>query len=82
MARYTYHGPVQHISIAVGQKKGPDGEMQSEFKDVALIPGAEPLELPADNDVVKGMVDRQQLLEVDDDAAAKPTAKSTKKGGN
>ncbi|WP_170433042.1 hypothetical protein [Ruegeria arenilitoris] len=79
MARYIYHGPVQHISIAVGQKKGPDGELQSEFKDVALIPGADPLELPADNDVVKGMIDRRQLLEVDD-AAAKSTTKSAKKG--
>ncbi|WP_299773152.1 hypothetical protein [uncultured Tateyamaria sp.] len=78
MARYTYHGPVQHISIAVGQKKGPDGELQSEFKDVALIPGADPVELPADNDVVLGMIDAKLLQEASDTASVK----STKKGGN
>ncbi len=78
MARYTYHGPVQHISIAVGQKKGPDGELQSEFKDVALIPGADPVELPADNDVVLGMIDTKLLQEASDTASVK----STKKGGN
>lgn len=81
MARYTYHGPVQHISIAVGQKKGPDGQMQSEFKDVSLIPGADPVELPADNPVVLGMIDAE-LLKAVDDTAAKPVRKSTKKGDN
>lgn len=81
MARYTYQGPVQHISIAVGQTKGPDGQMQSEFRDVALIPGADPVDLPADNTVVKGMIDSKLLQEVDE-IATKPAAKSTKKGGN
>lgn len=82
MARYTYHGPVQHISIAVGQKKGPEGELQSEFTDVALIPGADPVELPSDNDVVKGMIDSKLLVEVENTPAAKPSTKTAKKGAN
>jgi len=81
MARYTYHSRVQHISIATGQTKGPDGKMQSEFKHVSLIPGADPVELPADNDVVKGMIDSKLLEEVDE-TATKPATKSTKKGDN
>ncbi|KIC38157.1 hypothetical protein RA27_20550 [Ruegeria sp. ANG-R] len=80
MARYSYHGPVQHISIAVGQIKGPEGEMQSEFKDVALIPDAEPVELPSDSPVVVGMLDAKLLQEVDDPAPAKPATRSAKKG--
>lgn len=80
MASYTYHGPVQHISIATGQTKGSDGVTRSEFEDVALIPGADPVELPADNVIVRGMVDAKQLVEVADTASTKSaTTKSTKK---
>lgn len=80
MARYIYRGPVQHISIATGRSKGPDGAMRSTFKDVDLIPGAEPVELPADNRVVLGMIDAGQLTEADD-ATGKST-RTSKKGDN
>lgn len=80
MARYSYDGPVQHISIADGQTKGPDGQMQSSFRDVALIPGADPIDLPADNETVLAMVDAGQLVPADDTTAPKATTK--KKGAN
>lgn len=79
MPQYTYHGPVQHISIAVSQRKNAAGDPESVFEDVALVPGGDPVELPSDNSVVEGMIHRKLLLPVKT-TSSKSTAKPAKKG--
>ncbi len=61
MARFTYHGPVQSIALAVGRTKDKDGNEVSKFKDVDLIPGQETPDLPEDNPLVAAMIARQLL---------------------
>ena len=72
MARYTYHGPVQSISLAVGRAKDKDGQEVSKFKDIDLVPGKETPDLPEDNPLVAAMIERKLLQPVAVKSSGKP----------
>lgn len=81
MARYTYHGPVQSISLAVARTKDKDGNEVSKFKDIDLKPGKETPDLPEDNPIIASMIDAGQLVAVSSESSAKPkTATAGQKG--
>lgn len=65
MARFTYTGPVQNISLAVGTKKDAKGVERSQFKNFALSPNGKPVELPEENPIVASMLDSKMLLPVE-----------------
>jgi len=65
MARYTYTGPVQNISLAVGRKKDKDGVERSEFKDFRLSPNGKPVDLPEGNPIIASMLDSKLLIPVE-----------------
>jgi hypothetical protein len=79
MARFTYHGPVQSISLAVGRTKDKDGREVSKFEDFDLVPRSEPFDLPEDNQVVQAMVARKLLRVAPPN---KPGARTTAKQGD
>lgn len=53
MARYTYHGPFQTLEL----RKGNGNDGKSEFEEVTLAPGSDPITLPEDNPSVVSMLD-------------------------
>lgn len=77
MARFTYHGPVQTIALAVGRSKDKDGNEVSKFKDIDFVPGKETPELPEDNTLIASMIDAGQLKPFSTDARVKPQSAST-----
>ena len=78
MAQYTYHGPVQNITIATGQAKGDGDVLHSTFEDVSLNPDGKPIELPQDNPIVASMLDSKLLRPVETKAIAKAPPKAPK----
>lgn len=74
MARFTYHGPVQSIALAVGRTKDKEGNEVSKFKEIDFVPGAKTPELPEDNPIIASMIDAKQLV------AVEPKPKSTNGG--
>ena len=81
MARYTYHGPVQSIALAVGRTKDNNGNEVSKFKDIDLKPGKETPDLPEDNPIIASMIDAGQLVAASSEGSAKPkTATAGQKG--
>lgn len=79
MARFTYHGPVQSISLAVGSIKNKDGQEVSDFKDVDLVPGKDVPDLPEDNPIVAAMIELE-LLRPATTKSTKSTNKPAKPG--
>ncbi len=61
MARFTYHGPVQSIALAVGRTKDKDGNEISKFKDFDFKPGHETPDLPEGNPICVAMIERKLL---------------------
>ena len=84
MARFTYHGPVQSIPLAVGSTKDKDGQQVSRFEDFDLVPGKQTPDLPDDNPIVAAMIDSGLLVPITDQAPQKaqpkPAGKSAKPG--
>ncbi len=84
MARFTYHGPVQSIPLAVGSTKDNDGRQVSRFEDFDLVLGKETPDLPEDNPIVAAMIDSGLLVPIADrapqKAQPKPAGKSAKPG--
>lgn len=82
MARFTYHGPVQSIALAVGRIKEKNGDEVSKFKDIDFIPGEETPDLPDDNPIIASMIDAGQLVPVTSGSAAKskPATAAASKG--
>jgi len=72
MARYTYHGPVQSISLAVGRTKDKDGQEVSKFKDIDLVPGRQTPDLPDNNPLVAAMIERKFLRPMAIKSSGKP----------
>ena len=77
MARFTYHGPVQSIALAVGRTKDKDGNEVSKFKDIDFVPVKQTPDLPEDNPLIASMIDAGQLKPVSTEAPAKPKSAST-----
>ncbi len=61
MARYIYRGPVQSLSLRVGNK----------YKDIDLRPGKTTPDLPEDNPIILSLIARGLLLPVPQKAPAK-----------
>ena len=84
MARFTYHGPVQSIPLAVGSTKDKDGQQVSRFEDFDLVPGRQTPDLPDDNPIVAAMIDSGLLVPIADQAPQKaqpkPAGKTAKPG--
>lgn len=77
MALYSYDGPVQHISIATGKTTGRGADARAVFTDVALVPGAQPVELPEQNGLVVALIDAG-LLTLATDPGDTPGQSATK----
>ena len=86
MARFTYHGPVQSIPLAVGSAKDKDGQQVSRFENFDLVPGKQTPDLPDDNPIVAAMIDSGLLVAITDQTPQKaqtkpkPAGKSAKPG--
>lgn len=78
MARFTYHGPVQSIPLAVGRTKDKDGQEVSKFKDIDLVPGKETPDLPEDNPLIAAMIERKLLQPVAAKSGGNSSAKPAK----
>ena len=81
MARFTYHGPVQSIPLAVGSTKDKDGQQVSRFEDFDLVPGKQTPDLPDDNPIVAAMIDSGLLVPITDRAQPKPKPAGKSKPG-
>ena len=77
MDKYIYHGPTQHLSLKTGVKK-QDGEDVAVYEDFSFIDG-KPVSPPAENELVKTMIDTQMLMPVED--TTKPARKAKTTGG-
>ncbi|MGH1577707.1 hypothetical protein [Planktotalea sp.] len=70
MARFTYHGPAQTVSLAVGKAKDKDGVEKSKFKDINFVPGKQTPDLPEGNPLIASMIDSGKLKPVEEKSKA------------
>lgn len=69
MARYTYHGPPQRLSLVTSTRK-TKGVEERVFKDFAFETNRE-IDAPADNPVIVSMVAAGVLVEIPKPSASK-----------
>lgn len=79
MAKYDYHGPMQMVSLRVGERQSEEGEPEPVFKDFTLVTGMTGITLPEKNALVESWLDAGLITETPADAG-KPASKATAKG--